>query len=100
MGIEEVMRRAARLIVVGEQRDYQTMAAAQEAANTGQCGLHDCSLEYFLAGDPAYCREISARNAKPQAFENGGDNAYDCQPGTGEEHEWRACLPARMGCSR
>ncbi|MCW5796354.1 ATPase, T2SS/T4P/T4SS family [Agrobacterium sp. GD03638] len=35
MGIEEAMRRVPRLIVVGEQRDYQTMAAAQEAANTG-----------------------------------------------------------------
>ncbi|MDA4806106.1 ATPase, T2SS/T4P/T4SS family, partial [Enterobacter hormaechei] len=35
MGIEEAMRRVPRLIVVGEQRYSQTMAAAQEAANTG-----------------------------------------------------------------
>jgi defect in organelle trafficking protein DotB len=34
-GIQEAMRRVPRLIVVGEQRDYNTMAAAQEAANTG-----------------------------------------------------------------
>jgi len=34
-GIQEAMRRVPRLIVVGEQRDYHTMAAAQEAANTG-----------------------------------------------------------------
>lgn len=35
IGIQEAMRRVPRLIVVGEQRDYHTMAAAQEAANTG-----------------------------------------------------------------
>ena len=34
-GIEEAMRRVPRLIVIGEQRDYHTMSAAQEAANTG-----------------------------------------------------------------
>lgn len=34
-GIQEAMRRVPRLIVIGEQRDYHTMAAAQEAANTG-----------------------------------------------------------------
>lgn len=35
VGIQEAMRRVPRLIVVGEQRDYLTMSASQEAANTG-----------------------------------------------------------------